>query len=143
MERTGWNVKYLTEDVICNINKRMIERYGGKPYSLADRNQANRASLLYILEAIQYPVFGQDMYPTLVEKAAALGWTIIAKHVFHDGCKRTGMMATWELLEVNGVRVQWEVDEAKEIAQAVAEGKATYNDFLPWLERQCLPQPSN
>jgi len=51
MERTGWNVKHLTEDVICDINKRMIERYGGKPYSLADRNQANRSSLVYILEA--------------------------------------------------------------------------------------------
>lgn len=136
MERTGWNVKYLTEDLICDINKRMIERYGGKPYSLADRNQANRSSLLYILEAIQYPIFGQHMYPTLVEKAAALGWTIIAKHVFHDGCKRTGMMAVWEFLEVNGLVMQWNVDEVKQIAEAVAKGKATYDDFRSWLGRQ-------
>ena len=136
MERASWNVKYLTEDVICDINKRMIERYGGKPYSLADRNQANRSSLLYILEAIQYPIFGQDMYPTLIEKAAALGWTIIAKHVFYDGCKRTGIMAAWEFLTVNGVIVQWNIDEAKQIAVAVAEGKASYNDFLSWLRRQ-------
>jgi death-on-curing protein len=143
MERTGWNVKHLTEDVICDINRRMIERYGGKPYNLADRNQANRASLLYILEAIQYPIFGQDMYPTLVEKAAALGWTIVTKHVFHDGCKRTGMMAIWEFLEVNGVRVSWGVNEAKEIMKAVAEGKATYDDFLAWLRSQCLPNPSD
>jgi len=137
MERTGWNVRHLTEDVICDINKRMIERYGGKPYELADRNEANGASLLYILEATQYPIFGQDLYPTLIEKAAALGWTIIAEHVFHDGCKRTGMMAILELLKVNGVEVQWDVDEAKKIAKAVAEGKATYSDFLSWLERQC------
>ena len=136
MERTGWNIKHLTEDVICDINKHMIERYGGKPYSLADRNQANGSSLLYILEAIQYPIFGQDLYPTLLEKAAALGWTIIAKHVFHDGCKRTGMMAVWEFLEVNGVIVQWNIDEAKEITEAVAEGKATYDDFCLWLEKQ-------
>lgn len=136
MERTGWNVKHLTEDVICDINKRMIERYGGKPYSLADRNQASRSSLLYILEAIQYPIFGQDLYPTLVEKAAALGWTINAKHVFHDGCKRTGMRATSLLLEANGVRVQWDIDEAKKIAKDIAEGKATYSDLLSWLRRQ-------
>lgn len=135
MERTGWNVKHLAEDVICDINKRMIERYGGKPYSLADRNQANRSSLLYILEAIQYPIFGQDLYPTLIEKAAALGWTIIAKHVFNDGCKRTGLMAAWEFLEANGVIVQWDIDEAKQIAASVAEGKATYNDLLSWLRR--------
>ena len=113
----------------------MIERYGGKPYSLADRNQANRSSLLYILEAIQYPIFGQDLYPTLIEKAAALGWTIIAKHVFHDGCKRTGMMAVWEFLEVNGVVVQWNIDEAKQISAAVAKGEASYNDFLSWLRQ--------
>lgn len=136
MERTGWNIKYLTEDVICDINKRTIERYGGRPYSVADRNQANRSSLLYILEAIQYPIFGQDLYPTLVEKAAALGWTINAKHVFHDGCKRTGMMAVWEFLEANGVTVQWDIDEAKQISLDIAEGKTTYNDFLLWLRRQ-------
>ena len=136
MERTGWNIRHLSEDVICDINKRMIERYGGRPYSLADKNQANRASLLYILEAIQYPIFGEDLYPTPIEKAAALGWTIIAKHVFHDGCKRTGMMAVWEFLTVNGLTVWWNIDEAKQIAEDVAEGKATYDDFRSWLVRQ-------
>ena len=46
------------------------------------------------------------------------------------------MRATSLLLEANGVRVQWDIDEAKQIAEAVAEGKATYDDFHSWLERQ-------
>jgi death on curing protein len=33
---------------------------------------------------------GDDLYPTLVEKAAALGYSLIKNHPFIDGNKRTG-----------------------------------------------------
>ena len=43
-----------------------------------------------ILSAIHQSAFGQDVYPTLEEKAANLLYFIIKDHAFNDGCKRIG-----------------------------------------------------
>jgi len=42
---------------------------------------------------------GIDLYPTLVEKAAALGFSLIKNHPFVDGNKRVGHAALWWVLE--------------------------------------------
>jgi len=112
-------VIFLSVDHICDINREWIGRYGGR-YVAADRNLLNRASLEYVLTAIEYPVFGQHLFPTLIEKAAAVAWWIIAGHVFNDGNKRTGMQAAIELLAINGVHTTFDVDSLVEIAVAVA-----------------------
>jgi hypothetical protein len=36
---------------------------------------------------------GEELYPTIVEKAAALGYSLIQNHPFLDGNKRTGHAA--------------------------------------------------
>jgi len=93
-------VIFLTISDICEINREWIERYGGR-YVALDNNLCNRSSLEYVLSAIQYPIFGIERYPSLVEKAAALAWWIIEGHVFNDGNKRTGMQAAIEFVEIN------------------------------------------
>ncbi|MCB0029766.1 MAG: Fic family protein [Anaerolineales bacterium] len=40
-----------------------------------------------------WPLAGEDLYPTLVDKAAALGHSMIQYHPFVDGNKRTGHAA--------------------------------------------------
>ena len=67
----------------------------------ANSNFSKASSLEYILDAIQYPIYGVDKYPSLIEKAAALTWWIIEGHIFIDGNKRTGMQALIEFLEIN------------------------------------------
>lgn len=49
-----------------------------------------------------HSAFGQDAYPTLVEKAAALFHSLIANHPFHDGNKRTAVLAFEMFLAANG-----------------------------------------
>jgi death-on-curing protein len=51
----------------------------------------------------QTTVFGQDAYPELVEKAAALLQSIVNNHPLVDGNKRLGWLATAVFLEINGV----------------------------------------
>ena len=48
---------------------------------------------------------GEDLYPSLLEKAAALGFSIIMNHPFVDGNKRTGHAATEILLVLNGLEI--------------------------------------
>ena len=119
---------FLTLDDICEINRDWIGRYGGR-YVDVDKNLHNRASLEYILVAIQYPLFGYERFPTLIEKASALAWWIIEGHVFNDGNKRTGMQSAIELLELNGAVTHFDIDSVVAISVAVANG----NISLPEL----------
>jgi len=100
-------------------------------------NLRNLGSLEWVLEAIQYPLYGVHLYPTLAEKAATLAWVIIAEHVFNDGCKRTGMSALEALVESGGFRLNAEDDEIIDIALRVAEAGSgsgfTRGDLVRWV----------
>ena len=48
--------------------------------------------------------FGQDAYPDLLTKAAALLQSIVNNHALVDGNKRVGWLATAVFLELNGLR---------------------------------------
>lgn len=50
-------------------------------------------------------VFGEDAYPDLWTKAAALLQSIVKGHPLVDGNKRLGWLATATFLEINGVAV--------------------------------------
>ncbi len=129
MDRAGKALKLAD---ILEINRRMIQAFGGIFFE-GDDNLANPGSLEYILEAIQGSLFGYDLYPTLVEKAAAVAWRIITAHVFHDGNKRTGMEACRLLLDINGYVMQIDV-EVVNVAVQIASGELGFADFVQWLE---------
>jgi death-on-curing protein len=78
-------------------------------------------------------VFGQDAYPTLPEKAAALLHSIARNHPFADGNKRTSSVAAIFMLQVNGQRPTWDRAEALAHIVAVAEGEEDAADFAAWL----------
>ncbi|GGM75880.1 toxin Doc [Longimycelium tulufanense] len=70
-------------------------------------------------------VFGDDAYPTVWEKAAALLESLARNHGFVDGNKRTAWVATWAFLEVNGHPLaDWfDQDAAEDLVLAVAQGR--------------------
>lgn len=77
--------------------------------------------------------FGQDAYPTLEAKAAALLHSIARNHPFADGNKRTATVAALFMLAVNGRRVTWDPPAALERIVALAEGALALDDFAAWL----------
>ena len=119
---------FLTLDDICDINREWIRDYGGR-YVDVDNNLHNRASLEYILDAIQYPIFGVQRFPTLIDKASALAWWIIEGHIFNDGNKRTGMQAAIELLELNDVVTNFDIDSVITISLAVADSHISVQEL--------------
>jgi len=76
---------------------------------------------------------GNELYPSLVEKAAALGFSLIQNHPFIDGNKRTGHAAMAMLLAINGYKIKAGIDEQFEIILSVASGKLTRSGFTEWL----------
>ncbi|MCA9913346.1 MAG: type II toxin-antitoxin system death-on-curing family toxin [Anaerolineae bacterium] len=101
-----------------------------------------------LLAAEQRPqssAFGQDAYPTLHEKAAALLHSIARNHPYKDGNKRTATVAALFLLAINGRRIDWEQAEALQRILAVAEGQEDVTSFAAWLRSEeaypPLPEP--
>lgn len=68
-------------------------------------------------------VMGQDAYPELAEKAAALVHSLARNHALVDGNKRLALAGTIVFLWVNGHRLTATNDEAYDLVMAVASGE--------------------
>jgi death-on-curing protein len=80
-------------------------------------------------------VFGEDLYPTIVNKAAAMSRGIIADHPFVDGNKRTAMLAGLTLLEINHVKFRAEPGEIEDFAVQIAIHKLDIPAIVSWLHK--------
>ena len=76
---------------------------------------------------------GKDLYPSMIEKATALGYSLIQNHPFLDGNKRTGHAATEVFLFLNGFEIRSSVDEQEQIILRVASREMDWQAFTPWL----------
>jgi death-on-curing protein len=72
----------------------------------------------------QATVFGEDAYPALADKAAALMHSIARNHALVDGNKRLAWAATRVFCLLNGCDIEFSVDEAEALVLAVATGDA-------------------
>ncbi|GAA3340023.1 type II toxin-antitoxin system death-on-curing family toxin [Curtobacterium pusillum] len=68
-------------------------------------------------------VGGQDAYPSVLEKAAALVHSVVRNHALVDGNERLGLMLLVVFLGVNGRRLSANNDEAYELIVAIADGR--------------------
>ncbi|WP_370326016.1 type II toxin-antitoxin system death-on-curing family toxin [Euzebya sp.] len=66
--------------------------------------------------------FGEDAYPSVHDKAAALLHSIVRNHALVDGNKRLGLAAVIAFYGMNGYRLTSTNDEAYELVMAVARG---------------------
>ncbi|MFI6454432.1 type II toxin-antitoxin system death-on-curing family toxin [Streptosporangium amethystogenes] len=78
----------------------------------------------------QASMFGQEAYPDLFAKAAALLHSLAANHPFVDGNKRVAWVATVVFLAWNGRAIDTGDDEAYDLVIAVASGKLTEVDEI-------------
>ena len=59
-------------------------------------------ALEMLVNAPKEKLFGQELYPTIYEKAAILMINLATKHVFHNGNKRTAFITLDIFMELNG-----------------------------------------
>ena len=76
---------------------------------------------------------GKELYPTTIEKASALGFSLIQNHPFVDGNKRAGHAAMETFLVLNGFEIDASVDEQERLVLQVASGKLERDEFTTWL----------
>ena len=67
-------------------------------------------------------VFGEEAYPSVFDKAAALLLSLVTNHPLVDGNKRVGFTAAALFLRKNGLVLRFEENEAYDFVISVADG---------------------
>lgn len=83
---------------------------------------------------------GQDLYPDLVTKAAALAFSLVGNHPFVDGNKRIGHAALEVFLVPNGHELDAKVDDAESMILQLAAGALTRDVFVDWVRSHVKPR---
>ena len=122
-------MRYLALGDILELYRRIIEETGGA-MGIRDMN-----GLMSALGQPKMTFEGADLYPSVAEKAAALGFSLIMNHPFLDGNKRVGHAAMELFLLMNGREIVASVDEQQEIILDLAKGELGRAEFLNWLEQ--------
>ncbi|WP_327189516.1 type II toxin-antitoxin system death-on-curing family toxin [Streptomyces xinghaiensis] len=69
-------------------------------------------------------MYGEEAYPDIFDKAAALLQSLAVNHPFFDGNKRTAWLSCATFLAINGIQLRPDIDAAERLVIAVATGEA-------------------
>jgi death-on-curing protein len=120
-------MRYLSIVQVLMLHQRIIETSGGA-FGLRDLGLLQSA-----LAQPQLTFDGVDLYPSAIEKAAALGFSMILNHPFVDGNKRVGHGVMEAFLMLNGFEIDAAIDEQEWVILAIAAGKMKRDAFTLWL----------
>ncbi len=120
-------MQYLTLENILQLHAMVLVRDGGAD-GIRDIGRLESA-----VASQHQVVFGEELYPSLYEKAAALIRGIVGDHPFSDGNKRTAMLAGLTLLELNDFKVTAKAGELEDFAVTVATDHLEVEAIAAWL----------
>lgn len=107
------HVEYLDlEDLYAVVEALVGHRHAVRDHGL----------LAAAVERPRATVFGEDAYPDLPTKAAALVHSLVTSHPLVDGNKRLGLVALRLFYGLNGVRLEASQDDKVALILAIAEG---------------------
>ena len=85
------------------------------------------------LEAPFQSFEGTEVYPSIWQKGARLGFGLIQNHPFIDGNKRIGAHAMLVFLSLNGIDLQYTQQELSDMILAVAAGELPFEGMVKWV----------
>ena len=118
----------LYKDDILNLFKLMALETGG---TVGIREE----SLLESALEMPFQTFlGEELYPTMLEKAARLGYGLVANHPFIDGNKRIGVFSMLVFLDVNEINIEFTDEELVDLTLKLADGTYKFDELLTILK---------
>lgn len=124
---------YPSFDEVLRHHQKVIERTGGS-HGLRDAG-----ALQSSLTQPQMSFGGEELYPTMAEKAAILGFSLITNHPFIDGNKRIGYVVMEIFLVINGCEFVLDNDEQEAVILQVASGEMNKDAFSKWVKSKMKP----
>ena len=120
-------MKSLDKETVVALHRLLTDTVGGA-HGLRDGGLLDSAVLA------AYATFGGvELYPTVEEKAARLGHSLISNHAFLDGNKRIGILAMLTLLAANSITLSPTDEELTALGLGVAAGELGYEDILAFI----------
>lgn len=129
--------QYLTPEQVLFLHSRLIAETGGH-HGIRDMSM--------LLSAIGRPratFDGEELYPDLVFKAAALMDSLVRNHPFVDGNKRTAITAAALLLRTNGYRLVVENNEMVRFTLACAQSQHSLVEIADWFRQYSMAEGSD
>jgi death-on-curing protein len=123
-------MRYLEWEELIALHVRLTHQSGGSS-GLRDAGLAESA-----LAQPKTTFGGQELYPSIEEKAAALCFSLVSNHPFVDGNKRIGHAAMEVFLVLNGFEMDCDVDEAEGIIQRLAAGRLEREELTNWIKNR-------
>lgn len=121
--------EYLTVADLLKVNAAVL---GGQPPAIRDAG--------LVAAAVARPaatLFGEDAYPDLAGKVAAMMHSIVRSHPFLDGNKRTGWVAARLMTRLNGHAIALSENEAFDLVVELA----TADTEVPALAKRLKVEP--
>jgi death-on-curing protein len=121
-------MRILTLSEVLQLQRMLLEQSGGIP-GLRDQDGLQSA-----LAQPEMSFGGEDLYPSLPEKAAALAFSLVKNHPFLDGNKRIGHAAMEVFLLLNGHEIAASCDEQEALIMRLAASKLDRDELTEWLQ---------
>ena len=123
-------ILHLSLDQVLQIHELQIEKFGGAA-GLRDPGALE--------SAVARPAMtfgGEDLYPDVPSKAAALMHSLVMNHAFVDGNKRIGVTAAELFIRLNGYRLDASDPELEELTLTVAKGELDAEALAIWFRQR-------
>lgn len=122
-------MKYLGRQQAIWIYRRVLEETGGSA-GIRDEGLFQSA-----LARPQASFGGNDLYPALFEKAAALAESLARNHPFVDGNKRMALACMRVMLRLNGYQVTASEEAKVILIHRIAAREVTVQDVAEWIKK--------
>jgi len=117
----------LTTDEIIEIHNKLIQVTGGS-HGIRDMGLLESAVL-----GCTQTFGGEELYPTIIEKASRLAFSVCKNHPFIDGNKRVAVTVLLVILRMNDVTLSFTQQELITLGLGIADGSISYNDIKEWV----------
>ncbi|CAK1229927.1 Prophage maintenance system killer protein (Doc) [Fructobacillus cardui] len=125
------NTNYFDIEYMVRLNERAEKMFKeDSHYGLKDRNGLDQ-----LLALMKQYTFGREYHPTIIDKAAYIWYSIATKQLFHNGNKRTALLAGFTFLERNLIELHFDSSqELYDLSVEIAEGKVSEKQLRQYIK---------
>ena len=125
------NIQFTIQD-ICELHTQLEEAF------ILSSGIRDKSLLASAVNAPFQTFMGNDLYPSIYDKAAQLCYGIANNHPFTDGNKRTALHSMYVYLIINGYDITATQQEVEKLIINVAAGRMHNTELSKWLQKNTV-----
>ena len=125
------NIQFTIQD-ICELHTQLEEAF------ILSSGIRDKSLLASAVNAPFQTFMGNDLYPSIYDKAAQLCYGIANNHPFTDGNKRTALHSMYVYLIINGYDITATQQEVENLIINIAAGRMHNTELSKWLQENTV-----